>query len=68
MDDDYPNSLTSDELLGLLKSEDGRDRIVAESELARRGLLPKTIWQKIRPWLVQAVWVGIVAYAYFQWR
>jgi len=66
--DDYPHSVSTDALLSLLESEDQRDRIVAKGELSRRGLLPKTKWQKVRPWLFQAAWLGVVAYVVYRWR
>jgi hypothetical protein len=68
----YAQSRTNEELLGYrgIFGEDSREWVIAQRELARRELAmrPPTRWQRLRPWVFQALWVGIVVYVYFRWR
>jgi hypothetical protein len=63
----YARGLSKDQLLAYrtIYGERSREWIIARRELARRF---PTRWQKLRPWLIQTVWVAVVVYIYFRWR
>jgi len=63
----YARGLTKDELLAYKGrfGEQSREWIIARRELARRF---PTNWQKLRPWVIQVVWIAMIVYLYFRWR